>query len=157
MSIKFSISGNADDREGNPMPKLKMTGRQQWTPRARKYGRWKEYVVVSLIEHLQTLDPQIARQCARNYAACGKPLILGDRRATMDIVITWKDGHHGDPENIFGSIADALFHNDKYLSGSFTFRDEHGKGQVDVAITISEKRTWKQDHKSTRRTSSPRK
>lgn len=149
MSIHFIIPGNNADHKGNPMPKLKMTGKQQWTPRARKYARWKEYIVVKLIEHLQTIDPQIARTCARNYAAVGKPLVLGNNRARMDIVITWKNGVHGDSENVYGAIADALFFNDKTLSGSFDYTDGYGDGKVEVIITI-EKNSWTQDQQNTK-------
>jgi hypothetical protein len=52
-------------------------------------------------------------------------------------VIFWANEKHADPENVFGSIADALFENDNHVAGSFTF--EHAddkKGRVEVEITI---------------------
>jgi hypothetical protein len=55
----------------------------------------------------------------------------------MDIKIFWSSDHHGDPDNIFKGIADALFTDDKYLSGSFNFCDAKDKiGGVDVCITL---------------------
>lgn len=34
--ITFSIIGNQDDPKGNPIPKIKKTYRQQWTPEAQR-------------------------------------------------------------------------------------------------------------------------
>jgi hypothetical protein len=152
IEIKFSIQGTHEGPTENPIPKLKMTGKQQWTPKARRYKKWKEHVVEALIKELERRSPAAAREAAKNYAIFGKPLVLATRRARMDIVIVWSDGTHGDPENIFGSIADALFHNDKYLAGSFDFKDEYGDGAVDILLTISEQRTWQQKPKPKRTT-----
>lgn len=151
IEIRFTIKGTHEGPGNNAIPKLKQTGRQHWTPAARRYVKWKEHCVVALIDALSKRSPAAAREAAKNYALLGKPLVLATRRARMDIVIVWSDGHHGDPENIFGSIADALFHNDKYLSGSFDFKDEPGEGQVDILLTISEQRTWKQKPKPKRK------
>jgi ribosomal protein S9 len=158
IEIRFSIIGSYMmdtkleefwyDSKANPLPKLKMTGKQHWTVQARRYVAWKGHVVASFIEALGKISPADARDCARNYAAVGQPLILNAQRARMDIVITWSGGTHGDPENIFGSIADALFYNDKELAGSFDFKDEQGDGRVDILLTISEQRTWKKQKKT---------
>lgn len=59
-------------------------------------------------------------------------------KARMDIRIYWMNGIHGDPDNIFKGIADALFKNDKFLDGSFeTYMSEDGKGRVEVDIAIN--------------------
>lgn len=108
-TITFTIKGNHQDPFGNAFPKLKMTGKQHWTPKARSYVMWKTYVQSALIKELRIENPEAARLCEHNIATCGKPLILGDRHATMDITISWKNDAHGDPENIFGSIADVVF------------------------------------------------
>lgn len=64
-----------------------------------------------------------------------KPLTILKNSARMDIKIAWANEHHGDPDNIFKGIADALFYDDKHLAGSFEF--EHGKdGKVEVNILI---------------------
>lgn len=74
----------------------------------------------------------------RNIGLHGKPFNTSqDYPARMDILIRWKNGTHGDPENVFGAIADALFHQDKYLAGSFDWdRKEKGSGKVEVTITL---------------------
>lgn len=57
----------------------------------------------------------------------------------MDLTIFWCHGTHGDPENIFGSIADSLFSQDKWLDGSFKSQmAEDGQGKVEVKITLLE-------------------
>ena len=59
-------------------------------------------------------------------------------RARMDIRIYHRNGIHGDADNIFKGIADALFKNDKYLDGSFeTHYSPDGKGRVEVDITLN--------------------
>lgn len=58
-------------------------------------------------------------------------------KARMDIRIYWINGIHGDPDNIFKGIADAIFKNDKFLDGSFeTYNSNEGKGRVEVDITL---------------------
>ncbi len=79
-------------------------------------------------------------EASRNLMACGRPIILqAGERARMDIAIEWAGKAHPDPENVFGSIADALFFNDKDLDGSFTSAPSSDKkGKVRVSIKVSE-------------------
>ncbi len=133
MTFQFSIFGTQEDPLGNPIPKLKMTGRQQWTPKAKRYAEWKFYVQKAFMDRLQPLHRQIYDT---NVLMTGKPLIIPKgKKALMTLMICWKDLRHPDPENVFGSIADALFANDKTLAGSFDFNPTPtGQGRVDVTI-----------------------
>lgn len=156
MVIEFSVNGlpayeykkgrnrlfKPADPQGNPLPKLKMTGRQHWMPKAQRYVAWKKHVVTALFKSfadnsgLGTVSMKEIREFVDMFAD-EKPIITGKRKVHMDIFIRWKDGKHGDPENIFGSVADSLFKQDKYLAGSFDFEQKpSGKGGVDVKITI---------------------
>lgn len=76
----------------------------------------------------------------RNIGLKGKPLDTTiTTKAHMDIMIWWCNRAHGDPENCFGSIADALFASDKYLSGSFNFKyAEDKKARVEVVIQLED-------------------
>src|SRR5579872_5063411 len=113
----FSIRGTHEDPMGNAIPKLRKTLRQQWTPEAQRYAAWKVYVQEAFMKSLVDID---FRGHVRYLRVFKKPIKLYDgAKAVMDIRIFWKDEKHGDPENIFGSIADALFYNDKNLDGSF--------------------------------------
>jgi hypothetical protein len=56
----------------------------------------------------------------------------------MAIKISWVNGVHADPDNVFKGLADTLFKNDKFLDGSFESRyAADGKGMVDVEITLN--------------------
>ena len=141
IQYEFKIIGNQDDPLGNPIPKLKMTGRQHWTKQAKRYVDWKMFVTrcfldihnvvpvpVSYIKDFRIVDLEVDT----------KPITIPPgRKAYMEIMIRWKNNKRPDAENVFGSIADALFENDKYLAGSFDFAWEPtGQGMVEVRIKI---------------------
>jgi len=136
-SVAFTLAGNEDDQDGNPRPKLKMTGRQHWTPKAKQYVAWKGYVVN---EFLRQVPEDHREMYLRNYAEKGKPIIVPKGlKAFMALNIEWKNNHHADPENVFGSIADALFVDDNNLSGFFdAYPTPTGKGVVTIAISLPE-------------------
>lgn len=142
--IKFTIEGNQKSPTGNAVPKLKMTEKQKWMPKAQEYAKWKAHVQFSLFKMVMSHDVYKSwvkqeNKLHENFALSGKPIVLdGDEKAHMKIKIYWTDEKHGDPENIFGSIADALFFNDKHLSGEFHFDHDPGKGRVDVELTINQ-------------------
>ena len=133
--IHFVIYGNAVNSKGNPLPKLKMTKGQQWTERAHNYTTWKSHVVAALIDEVNgTINFQ---KISLNIAKTGKPFAtVKDKPMRMDILIHWCGDVHGDPENVFGSIADSLFKQDKYLAGAFDFGEDWKQGGVEITITI---------------------
>lgn len=135
----FRIEGNHEDVEyGNAIPKVKLTGRQQWTRGAQRYKQWKYYVQAALMHTFFRSDKAALRKhMERNIVDWAHPIVLGKNQyARMDIAIGWAKENHADPESVFGSIADALFENDKHLSGSFSFVHSADKGYVDVQIWI---------------------
>lgn len=138
--IEFTIYGNHENKNGNPLPKHRKTGRQQHTASAHRYHEYLDYVRTSFID--QCAPNGRAKFDAQHLSFIGrKPLNTGDRKCRMHIVIEYADWTGGDAENIFGAIADALFENDKYLAGTFDFTDERkGEGRVHVSIEITETR-----------------
>lgn len=133
MTIKFTIQGNQNNQYGNSVPKIKKTRNSYWTSEAQRYKEWKEYVVFAFLNSLA----ENAELYEKVYAKHGKPILLpSDQKARMDLKIYWADETHADPENVFGSIADALFFHDKHIAGSFDFEHEAGKGRVEVEIKI---------------------
>ncbi len=138
--IEFTIYGNHENKNGNPLPKARKTGRQQYTAAAHRYHDYLDYVRTSFID--QCAPNGRAKFDAKHLSFVGrKPLNTGDRKCKMWIFIEYGNNAHGDPENIFGAIADALFENDKYLAGDIDFApDPTGEGRVYVKIEISETR-----------------
>lgn len=113
-TITFQIKGNHQSGSSNPLPKLKMTGKQSWTKKAREYVAWKDHVIRSFIDSMT--DETEKRNAILNVSRYGKPIVIQKTdHAIMVLKITWSNKAHGDPENVFGSIADALFKNDKNL------------------------------------------
>lgn len=139
MLIEFDIQGNHLDPIGNALPKVKLTRRQYWTPKAQRYAAWKKYVAAQMIFAFVGEHDKIPRELVGVFfpQKDEKPLVVPKgKKIYMDILISWKDNTHADPENVFGSIADALFYNDKDLCGSFDVEDKRGKGLVHVRISI---------------------
>jgi len=139
MTICFTIHGNQDDPIGNPIPKLRMTGKQSWTPGAQRYAAWKEYVQGIAQPHILAAAIDMPPVDPKKYAASGryrKPITLkGELR--MDIKIHFANEHHADPESIYGSLADSIFLDDKHLRGKIDFcHAKDKKGKVDVILTI---------------------
>lgn len=139
MLIEFEIPGNHLDPVGNALPKVKLTRRQYWTPKAQRYSAWKKYVVSHMLFAFVSEHGKIPQELVGvlHPERDEKPLIVPKgKKIYMDILIEWKDNTHADPENVFGSIADAIFQNDKDLCGSFDVTDKRGTGKVHVRITI---------------------
>lgn len=149
--LEFEIKGGPrvsdgevyHDPEANPMPKLKMTGNQHWTPKAKRYVQWKEQVANSFLSAYGDWDVNLGDVVQIDPNNPEKPIHLpDDQKAVMMIHIYWKNNNRGDPENIFGSIADALFAEDKNLAGSFDLDIEPtGKGLVLVHILFPKQLT----------------
>lgn len=133
MEIKFTIKGNQEDPDGNPIPYVRSTRAALWRSDGKRYAAWKDHVQKCLI--ISDIGDRIAL-IRNNLWRLKKPLVI-DQKARMDIKIFWKHGAHGDPDNIFKGIADALFLDDRNLDGSFeSFITEDGKGRVEIKIAI---------------------
>lgn len=129
MEVLFEIPGS--EVFPNPLPKIRLTRRQRWDVRAQHYAAYK----VMVQERLGGGDMPgaIRRMVGLNLANGSKPLVLAEK-ARMDIHIRWHGGRHGDPENVFGAIADSIFQNDKLLAGSFDWSDG---GELPSLVKVS--------------------
>jgi Holliday junction resolvase RusA-like endonuclease len=125
-AIKFTIKGNQENPQGNPVPYVRATKGALWRKDTMRYARWKEFVQASFLKC----------PAAKKVASLSskKPIVSMDK-ARMDIRIEWANGSHGDPDNIWKGIADALFMNDKNVDGSFVSQISGKKcGQVEIEI-----------------------
>jgi hypothetical protein len=48
--INFTIFGNQENSEGNPIPYFRSTQNNQWNPEVKRYNAWKDYVRFALID-----------------------------------------------------------------------------------------------------------
>ncbi len=133
--ITFVINGNQDDIYGNPIPYMRVVKRALWLPEARRYNAWKSFVRRTFYKDY----PEYLMRAANTMLTELQPFTTNSgEKARMDIRIYWRNGLHGDPDNIFKGIADALFKNDKFLDGSFeTHYSPEGKGKVEIDITLN--------------------
>jgi hypothetical protein len=132
--ITFTIKGNQEDPEGNPIPYTRVVHNALWLPGAKRYKAWKDHVRKEFFKN----NADFVRYDERDRLVCDEPLTTKpSERARMEVRIFWMNGVHGDPDNIFKGIADALFKSDKFLDGSFeSCHARDGKGKVDVRITM---------------------
>lgn len=141
MKIRFTIPGNQENPDGNPIPKAKLTKGQQWGEKAQRYAAWKQYVQGIAQPYIiaAAIDMPAVKWDGKKYRNAGrytKPITLKDN-LRMDLMIYFADEHHADPESIFGSIADALFLDDKHLAGSIEFTHAPDKkGKTEVTLTL---------------------
>lgn len=138
-TIKFTIKGNQENPNGNPIPYLRTTQASQWTDKAVRYQEWKGYVVGAYIKALEKIEKK-ERQAFEKYTDLTKlkPIKNTGEKIHMQLQITWMNKAHADCDNVFKGIADALFTNDKFLVGEFDYEygDKGVAGQVVVTITF---------------------
>ena len=118
-SYILEIRGNQEDPlKGNPIPCARMTQRSKWSKAARRYLAWKKYVVGCWIEKFGE-----------------RPFFPPDRYYRLNVEIVFRGERHGDPTNIRRGVEDALFSQDKHVSGNVEF--EHGQ-KPGVVIEVIE-------------------
>ena len=152
--INFVISGNHKNKKGNSYPKKRFTDRQQWTDAAKDYHEWLDFVRAEFLAALLESKKIEYREFRKLFITCEygteslaasrKPIYSGKKPARMKLMVYWNHPDvHPDPENVFGSIADALFKEDKYLAGSFEWAVDKDKPRVEIVIEIDSKQTKK--------------
>ncbi len=136
--ITFTIKGNQDDIFGNPIPYQRSTQASQWLPKVIRYRDWKEYVSNEYLKAIGQ-DHRVVHR-SRIKIAKGKKIRIEKaipatkEKIMMTLKIVFCNKAHGDCDNIYKGIADALFENDKYLAcGGIDY--EYGpKGMVEINI-----------------------
>jgi len=125
---KFTVLGNQEKPKGNPIPYFRQTQKSAYkNPGARRYHLWCDYVRASFLD-----------QCPGMALENGsiKPLTTDSDfpMALLYVMIFYKDKNHGDPDNIYKGIADALFDNDKYLNGQFWLYEDRYQPRIEVIL-----------------------
>ncbi len=140
----FTISGNHEHHDGNPIPYTRTTQNSQWTDKAIRYRDWKEYVQKAFFEYLKSAVP------SREYNLMelaslkkGKPIeVKEDENIAVFIEVYWKNNAHSDLDNVFKGIADAMFVNDKPINHiiAHSAMSPSKTGWVGVVIEITKKK-----------------
>ncbi len=118
MSFNFVVP-----TDKNAVPYKRTTQRQKWCDkRYMKYLQFKDLVRTCFVGTFCKYPHQILKN---------------NQKYKMDIKIYFYDKTHGDSDNVFKGIADAIFTkplNDKYLCGSFDFFYDKEDPRVEVSI-----------------------
>lgn len=124
------------DPQGHPLPKLRMTGGQSWKPEVKRYMAWKAHVAQSFLEALRKTRPVIYAAALMRTSYGAKPVPSFPEKASMTVIAYYRNRKHADTENVFGSVADALFENDNNLVGNFDFELTDADPRVVVTLEL---------------------
>lgn len=140
--ITFSIRGNQNDPVGNATPyKRVLAGK--FRQDSIDYMEWKDYVRAELdrsaVWHSEGGETSLYKVIYTNESL-PYPIFqeIERGRAQVHVNIYWRDGRHGDGDNVLKGIMDALFKDDKCVwAGSFTSeRDPEKVGRVIVTLIL---------------------
>lgn len=153
MQIRFTIEGNHLDIKGNPVPYMRLV-RGHWKKGDEKYLEWGDYVrarfqrTANIISDPIGTNARVMRSGKEIVGICDageivlnieKPITVQQLKMRLDLKIYWHNKAHGDPDNIFKGIADALIHQDKNVDGSFASEMAPDKiGRVEALLTITD-------------------
>ena len=114
--------------EYNPVPYKRTTQKMKFTKDYKKYLEWKTL----LADAFCTANPKAPKRIIRrgkNWHAV--PELCG--AYFVETIAIYKDKTHGDTDNVAKGVLDALFKNDKYVSGSYSY-EYADKGGIKVKI-----------------------
>lgn len=113
--------------DGNPVPYKRTTQRAKYKDKEyARYLKWKELIMRYFILKFNKYPHQIFKKNHKYY---------------VNIVVYYKDKTHGDTDNIYKGVLDAIFAkplNDKYICGSMDYF--YDKENPRVEITFKDKR-----------------
>ena len=103
-SMKLVYKVEITDLAYNPVPYKRTTQRAKFVSEDyKKYCTWKKLLATEFRKQNGVI-----------------PALRG--RYYVEVVATYKDKTHGDTDNVAKGVNDALFANDKYVSGSYDFK-----------------------------------
>jgi len=129
---EFTILGNQEDPDGNPIPYKRVTQKSKWYGRGQRYEAWKGHVVEAFLSNLSRDERRFYEECMARH---GKPVRMAEEtKARLYTRIRFVNERHGDPSNIIKGIEDALFVDDKHVDLSTKHRCDADHGEVDVTL-----------------------
>jgi Holliday junction resolvase RusA-like endonuclease len=105
----------------NPIPYKRTTQRQKFKDREyQKYVRWKNKIYDEFIKTFKRYPHQVFKPKKKYY---------------VDLTVYYKDKVHGDTDNVFKGVLDAVFQkplNDKYICGSMDYFYDKDNPRVEI-------------------------
>ena len=137
--VTFTIHGNQENREGNPIPYFRTTQNGQFSKGAKRYHAWKDFVRANFLDATRP-KTRIKREDFGDFHDIiqKKPIPAADYKQRMSLMIYWANKAHSDCDNVYKGIADALFMNDKHLvSDGFDYEySPEKKGRVEITLML---------------------
>lgn len=123
----FTLLGNHENTKGNPVPFQRVL-KQKMRPASARYLQWSSWV-----------RGEFYRQCGvKEIALSGKLELARGAPVKIEMHITWADEKHGDADNVFKGIVDALLEEDRHVM-DFHVNAVHGlSGRVYTQIQIND-------------------
>ena len=112
----------------NPVPYKRTTQRGKFSKEYKKYLIWKT-LLGDLFCSQNPHSPKTLYEIGKVMHA--RPNLSG--AYFVEVVAIYKSDNHGDTDNIAKGVNDALFKNDKLVSGSYTYKYDK-KGGLRVRI-----------------------
>lgn len=132
IDLSFTILGNQEDPEGNPIPYKRLTQKSKYFARGQRYQGWKGHVQQAFLDSLGLSD---RRKFEYVMAQHKKPIkVPKESKAYLETDIYFSDETHGDPSNIIKGIEDALFVDDKHVDLKTSHECRAEEGKVDVRL-----------------------
>lgn len=130
MKIRFIVNGR-------PVPYTRTTQKQKFN--SKQWQRYRDYKAKVQADFLNSLeDRNLRRECAQSMVSNGKPVYTYNRKVWVNIMIYFDTQHHGDPDNIFKGVLDALLVNDKLVAGQFDFKYDR-QPRLEIALEVDER------------------
>jgi len=125
MGVKFTIYGNQENINGNPIGYHRTTQGSYWNKSSKRYYAWKQHVVAAYVK--------------ATGVECGtdKPVAKSKDKIYLHTKIYFANNTRSDPDNVQKGIADALFQDDKYVAGSYDFFMDKENPRVEVELSPS--------------------
>jgi len=153
--LKFTVAGNQEKEDGNPIPYVRTTQRGSWGKQVTRYHYFCAHVRVSFLDACQAWytgqneirvgDVAIIRPYSSGIKQRPISILVPATEIyvslTTDITFRYaKDGikpsTHGDPDNVLKGVLDALFTDDKAVREAHIYSGYGDAGSIDIALTI---------------------
>jgi hypothetical protein len=108
--------------DGNAVPYKRMTqaeARMRNKPGVLRYLKWQAMIAESALPHKFDRAPK--------------------EKVYLYVHAYFRDGRHGDPDNVFKGIADSIYGQDKYVAGCVDFGYDRDNPRVVITILEREK------------------